>query len=62
MMLRDQVTARLCEDGAISIIYVCMCRRILYSLSLVSLFNGTSTAVDYLMPRPSLLKKSGDTI
>ena len=31
-------------------------------ISLVSLFNGISTFVGYLMPKPSLLKNSTDSI
>ena len=31
-------------------------------LGLVSLFNGISTIVSYLMPKQSLLKNSSDTI
>ena len=31
-------------------------------VGLVSLFNGISTSVCYLMPKPSLKKKSSDTI
>ena len=35
---------------------------VLVGFNLVSLFNGMSTFVGYLMPKPSLLRDSNDSI